>query len=279
MRDRADSDRTVRGTEPVSRDHESRSLERLARLGGEHLVYELAAIFLQDTPERLLVARRALDSADAPELARMAHAMKSSGAQLGADSFANACEATEDAAERGDLQRAASFLAAAGTHYATFSAWLIDRVRAGGSPDVRERSSKGPVVAVIEDNADNRLLVDAMLGDRFVLHEYPTGAEALAAMVRECPDLVLLDVSLPGMDGLEVLARMRLDRTLREVPVVALTAHAMTGDRERYLAAGFDDYVAKPILDEDVLVHAIERVLARFRSHRPADIADPGRAP
>ena len=77
------------------------------------------------------------------------------------------------------------------------------------------------------------------------------------------PDVVLLDVSLPGMDGLEVLARMRHHPALRGVPVVAVTAHAMAGDRERYLAAGFDGYVPKPIVDDQFLIDTIEALLAR----------------
>jgi len=121
------------------------------------------------------------------------------------------------------------------------------------------------------------LLVEAILADRFVLDEYPTGADALEGMVSRQPDLVLLDVSLPGMDGIEVLARMRQDRTLRTVPVIALTAHAMAGDRERYLTAGFDDYVAKPIVDENLLVHAIERLLARRSPGSSTGIPDNGR--
>ena len=91
---------------------------------------------------------------------------------------------------------------------------------------------------------------------------------ALAAMPHRVPDVVLLDVSLPGMDGLEVLARIREDPALRDVPVVAVTAHAMAGDRDRYLASGFDGYVPKPIVDEQLLIDTIERLLARGRRGR-----------
>jgi CheY-like chemotaxis protein len=118
-----------------------------------------------------------------------------------------------------------------------------------------------PRIAVVEDNPDNRLLVQAILEDRFEVSEYETGTQAVAGLADDRPDLVLLDISLPEMDGTEVLAWIRAHEGLRHLPVIALTAHAMAGDRERYLAAGFDDYVTKPIVDEDVLLGAIERWL------------------
>lgn len=116
-------------------------------------------------------------------------------------------------------------------------------------------------IAYVEENADNRLLVSAILGDRYEIVEYASGPEALAGFRREKPDLVLLDISMPEMDGTEVLQRMREDPGLADVPAVALTAHAMAGDREKFLGAGFDGYIAKPIVDEDELIAEIERNL------------------
>lgn len=116
-------------------------------------------------------------------------------------------------------------------------------------------------IAVVEDNADNRLLLQAILGDLYELVEYENGVDALAGLAAARPDLVLLDISLPGMDGNEILARIRASVALRRLPVIALTAHAMSGDREKYLAAGFNDYVTKPIVDEAILLRAIERWL------------------
>jgi two-component system cell cycle response regulator DivK len=116
-------------------------------------------------------------------------------------------------------------------------------------------------LAVVEDNADNRLLLQAILGDSHSLVEYANGADALAGLALARPDLVLLDISLPGMDGTEVLRRIRADAALKGLPVIALTAHAMSGDREKFLAAGFDDYVTKPIVDEGQLLEAIKRLL------------------
>lgn len=118
-------------------------------------------------------------------------------------------------------------------------------------------------IALVEDNADNRLLVTAILEDLYAIEEYETGAEAIAGLQASPPSLVLLDISLPVMDGTEVLRRIRADAQLRPIPVVALTAHAMAGDREKFLGMGFDAYVTKPIIDESVLLGEIERLLNR----------------
>jgi two-component system, cell cycle response regulator DivK len=120
-------------------------------------------------------------------------------------------------------------------------------------------------IALVEDNADNRLLARAILEDRYEIAEYASGADALDALRRSPPELVLLDISLPLMDGTEVLRRIRADVVLRDLPVIALTAHAMAGDREKYLDLGFDAYVAKPIVDESILLGEIERLLGSRR--------------
>ena len=117
-------------------------------------------------------------------------------------------------------------------------------------------------IAVVEDNPDNRLLVRVILEPLYEVTEYESGFAALDGLARERPDLVLLDISLPEMDGTEVLRRLRADAGLKDLPVIALTAHAMSGDREKYLGAGFNDYVTKPIVDETVLLGAIEKLLA-----------------
>jgi two-component system, cell cycle response regulator DivK len=120
-------------------------------------------------------------------------------------------------------------------------------------------------IALVEDNADNRLVARAILEDDFEIDEYENGPDALAGMRRSAPALVLLDISLPLMDGTEVLRRIREETVLRDLPVIALTAHAMAGDREKYLALGFDAYVTKPIVDEAILLDEIARLLERGR--------------
>ena len=250
------------------RDRERAALERLIRFGGTQLMAELVELYLEDTPRRIASAHLALRSRDPIALAKAAHSIRSSSAQLGAEELAAACDATEDAADDGDLVRASVGLLDIEDRFATLKDWLCDHVAAAGITPTESRNAhpapqpaEPTRIAVIEDNADNRLLIDAILGDRYALDEYASGVDALAAMAARPPDLVLLDVSLPGMDGLEVLARIRADPVMQAIPVVAVTAHAMAGDRERYLAAGFDGYVAKPIVDENVLIDAVERLL------------------
>ncbi|MBI5683519.1 MAG: response regulator [Verrucomicrobia bacterium] len=118
-------------------------------------------------------------------------------------------------------------------------------------------------IAVVEDNPDNRLLLRAILGGRYEVAEYENGTAACEGLREQIPDLVLLDISLPDMDGLDVLRQIRADAALKTVPVIALTAHDMPSDRGKFTAAGFDDYLTKPILDESVLLEAVESCLGR----------------
>jgi CheY-like chemotaxis protein len=114
-------------------------------------------------------------------------------------------------------------------------------------------------VAVVDDNADNRLIIRTILEDQYEIIEFSSGIEAIEGLKKRKPDVVILDISLPEMDGTEILRRLREDVDLNNLPVIALTAHAMVGDREKYLAAGFNDYIAKPILDMNVLFATIQR--------------------
>ena len=114
-------------------------------------------------------------------------------------------------------------------------------------------------VAVVDDNADNRLIIRTILEDQYEIIEFSTGIDAIEGFRQSKPDVVILDISLPEMDGTEILRRIRDDAQLHDLPIIALTAHAMVGDREKYLAAGFNDYVAKPILDMSILFSTIRR--------------------
>jgi two-component system, cell cycle response regulator DivK len=106
----------------------------------------------------------------------------------------------------------------------------------------------GPQVLVVEDNERNmKLFRDLLLATGYRTLEATTGTEAVALAVEHSPDLVLMDIQLPDIDGVEALGRLRADGRTASLPVLALTAQAMEGDRERFLAAGFDGYLSKPV--------------------------------
>jgi len=103
-------------------------------------------------------------------------------------------------------------------------------------------------VLVVEDNEKNmKLFRDVLQATGFATLEATTGEEAVELALAHRPALVLLDVQLPGIDGVEALARLRGDERTEAIPVLALTAQAMHGDRERFLEAGFDGYLSKPV--------------------------------
>ncbi|HEY5659653.1 MAG TPA: response regulator [Gaiellaceae bacterium] len=112
----------------------------------------------------------------------------------------------------------------------------------------------GPQVLVVEDNEKNmRLFRDVLLATGHRTLEATTGGQAVELAVAHVPDLVLMDIQLPDIDGVEALARLRAEERTKSVPVVALTAQAMEGDRERFLAAGFDGYLSKPVNVADLI--------------------------
>lgn len=101
---------------------------------------------------------------------------------------------------------------------------------------------------MVEDNQQNLELVQYLLErDGFVVHAARDADEARLLFRKHLPDLVLMDIHLPGRDGLAIVREFRLDPTGGSTPIVALTAHAMRGDRERFLAGGCTGYIAKPI--------------------------------
>jgi two-component system cell cycle response regulator DivK len=106
----------------------------------------------------------------------------------------------------------------------------------------------GERILVVEDNEKNMKLFRDVLGaSGFRTLEATTGTEAVDMASEQTPDLVLMDIQLPDLDGVEALRRLRADERTATIPVLALTAQAMRGDRERFLAEGFDGYVSKPV--------------------------------
>ena len=112
----------------------------------------------------------------------------------------------------------------------------------------------GRQVVVVEDNERNmKLFREVLESSGYRTLEAETGERAVALTAEHRPDLVLMDIHLPDIDGVEALRRLRADERTASVPVLALTAQAMEGDRERFLAAGFDGYLSKPVNIADLL--------------------------
>jgi two-component system, cell cycle response regulator DivK len=109
-------------------------------------------------------------------------------------------------------------------------------------------------ILVVEDNEKNmKLFRDVLVAMGYHTLEATTGMQAVELATEHAPDLVLMDIQLPDIDGIEALGRLREDTRTRSLPVLALTAQAMEGDRKRFLAAGFDGYLSKPVNVTDFL--------------------------
>jgi two-component system cell cycle response regulator DivK len=121
----------------------------------------------------------------------------------------------------------------------------------------------GHQILVVEDNEKNmKLLRDVLRATGHEVLEASTGERALALAREQSPDLVLMDIQLPDMNGVEALAQLRSDPRTASLPVLAVTAQAMKGDRERFIGEGFDAYLSKPIDIDELLTTVGEHARA-----------------
>lgn len=124
-------------------------------------------------------------------------------------------------------------------------------------------AGRGMKILLVEDNEDNRdMLARRLLRRGFEVVTAVDGLQGIALAASEAPDAILMDMSLPELDGWEASRRLKDAPATRETPIIALTAHAISGDRERALAAGCDEYETKPI-DLVRLIGKIETLVAR----------------
>jgi CheY-like chemotaxis protein len=135
-----------------------------------------------------------------------------------------------------------------------------------------------PLILVVEDNPDNRTLIrDVLDALNYNVIEATDGIEGVEMALSSKPSLILMDLSLPGKDGWEATREIKANASMEKVPVIALTAHAMVGDRERALEAGCDDYVSKPINLME-LNEKIQRYLAKAVPTPEPSESGPGQA-
>jgi CheY-like chemotaxis protein len=121
----------------------------------------------------------------------------------------------------------------------------------------------GELILVIEDNDKNRKLVrDVLKHKGYEVIESESGEDGVKLAKERLPRLILMDIQLPGIDGIEALRRLRADEATRSIPVIAVTASAMDHDRQKILAAGFDGYQAKP-LNVRAFMTAVEAAFGR----------------
>ena len=132
------------------------------------------------------------------------------------------------------------------------------KIRSDGAP------ADPPLILLVDDYQDGReMYADALTFSGFRALEASSGLEALQLAIDRLPDLILMDLSLPGMDGWEVTTRLKKDSRTKHIPIIALTAHALTEERERAEQAGCDGFLAKPCLPDELLAE-VKRVLATF---------------
>jgi CheY-like chemotaxis protein len=121
------------------------------------------------------------------------------------------------------------------------------------------------LILIVEDHEKNRKLVrDVLKFKGYEVIEAETGEEGVRLALERRPSLVLMDIRLPGIDGVEALRRIRADVTTRAIPIMAITASVMTEDRQKIMDAGFDAYQSKPLNVKD-FVAAVEQLLERTR--------------
>lgn len=116
-------------------------------------------------------------------------------------------------------------------------------------------------ILLVEDSELNRDLIVQLLEEEYDVLVAIDGEEGVRLAAREKPDLVLMDLALPVLDGWEATRRIKANRELRDIPVIAITSHAMVGEEQKAREAGCDEYLTKPI-DEDALIGKIRKLLS-----------------
>jgi len=121
----------------------------------------------------------------------------------------------------------------------------------------------GKNVMVVEDNEKNRKLMRVVLKAKgYNVIEATTGEEAMSTLKKQKPDIILMDIQLPGIDGITLIKQIKVDENTKDIPIIAVTAYAMKGDEQKMISSGCDGYISKPI-DTHELPNIIEQYLRK----------------
>ena len=123
----------------------------------------------------------------------------------------------------------------------------------------RKISGKAKIL-IVEDNPDNLITAKALLSEDYILFEALDGYTGVEQAIKHLPDLILMDIALPGMNGIDAFKQIRTNELTKNIPVVVLTASAMKGEKEKIMSYGFDGYITKPI-DNNLFFNTITSVL------------------
>jgi CheY-like chemotaxis protein len=230
-------------------------IQRLRNLGGDALVRRLLRLFMVTSEEALQRILAAQATSAWHIVQPSAHHLFASAAQLQLEDVATCAAALDASARAGRADQIEQDIARVRAALATTRPGL-QRVLA--------ELPQAQRVVVVDDSEDVRVLVRLVLEPQFDVTEYPDGTSALTGLHRFPPDLVIIDVTLPDISGLDLLEFMHADDSLRAVPTIALTAMNAT-EGKSFTDAGFNLHVRKPIVDTDDFLRKINQLL----KHRP----------
>jgi two-component system, cell cycle response regulator DivK len=225
-------------------------VERLRNVGGDALVRRMLRLFVVTSDEAVTRIKGALSTGALHVVQAAAHHLFASSAQLRLGTIADLAETLEKAARSGDLQ-------------------ACQNISAKLTPNIRETADslrallaqlpQAPRVAVVDDSEDIRVLLRIALEPHFDVTDYADASSALLGIRRFPPDLMIVDISLPDMTGIDLLQLLRTDPDLQRIPAIALTAlsHAALD----YKGEGFEMMIRKPVVETDDLVRSLNQLL------------------
>src|SRR5688572_26450670 len=239
------------GTGKMSPGLDPRVIDSMREIGGDALLRRMLRVFLVTSSEAMQRIDAALSQSLPERIQVAAHHLYASAAQLRLADLADIAENLEKAARANDISAAQGFAEA------LRRALTVARADLGL---VLDALPKAPRVAVIEDSEDMRILLHLLSESHFDVTAYSNATSAIADLQRFPPDLMLIDVCLPDVNGIDVLHAVRSDPLLKGIPAVALTA-LTPPEGESYVDRGFDLHIPKPILDSDAMIQSLNMLL------------------